>query len=144
MSDIRSSLRMKVTWGGTSPCRFTMRVKWTSFRRVLLFTTPWTIQSVEFSRPEHWCGQPFPSLGIFPIQGSNPGLLHCRRILYQLSHQGRPWYLFFSLFMKGTDQGQIEVLWSLGQLVSKKSLREHVWTPYNEMKAIWSTKNPWG
>ena len=25
--------------------------------------------------------------GIFPIQGSNPGLLHCRWILYQLSHQ---------------------------------------------------------
>ena len=26
----------------------------------------------------------------FPIQGSNPGLLRCRRILYQLSHQERP------------------------------------------------------
>ena len=26
--------------------------------------------------------------GIFPSQGSNPGLLHCRQILYQLSHQG--------------------------------------------------------
>ena len=26
--------------------------------------------------------------GIFPNQGSNPGLPHCRRILYQLSHQG--------------------------------------------------------
>ena len=26
--------------------------------------------------------------GIFPTQGSNPGLLHCRRILYHLSHQG--------------------------------------------------------
>ena len=25
--------------------------------------------------------------GIFPTQGSNPGLLHCRRILYQLSHR---------------------------------------------------------
>ena len=25
---------------------------------------------------------------IFPIQGSNPGLPHCRRILYHLSHQG--------------------------------------------------------
>ena len=25
--------------------------------------------------------------GIFPIQGLNPGLLHCRQILYQLSHQ---------------------------------------------------------
>ena len=26
--------------------------------------------------------------GIFPTQGLNPGLPHCRRILYQLSHQG--------------------------------------------------------
>ena len=25
--------------------------------------------------------------GIFPTQGLNPGLLHCRRILYQLSHK---------------------------------------------------------
>ena len=28
--------------------------------------------------------------GIFPIQESNQGLLHCRQILYQLSHQGSP------------------------------------------------------
>ena len=28
--------------------------------------------------------------GIFPTQGSNLGLLHCRWILYQLSHQGSP------------------------------------------------------
>ena len=28
--------------------------------------------------------------GIFPIQGSNPGLPHCRQILYQLSHKGSP------------------------------------------------------
>ena len=28
--------------------------------------------------------------GIFPTQGSNPGLLHCRWILYLLSHQGSP------------------------------------------------------
>ena len=27
--------------------------------------------------------------GIFPTQESNPGLLHCRQILYRLSHQGR-------------------------------------------------------
>ena len=26
--------------------------------------------------------------GIFPTQGSNPGLLHCRWFLYQLSHKG--------------------------------------------------------
>ena len=28
--------------------------------------------------------------GIFPTQGSNPGLPHFRQILYQLSHQGSP------------------------------------------------------
>ena len=28
--------------------------------------------------------------GIFPTQGSNPGLSHCRQILYQLSHQESP------------------------------------------------------
>ena len=28
--------------------------------------------------------------GIFPTQGINPGLPHCRQILYHLSHQGSP------------------------------------------------------
>ena len=28
--------------------------------------------------------------GIFSSQGSNPGLPHCRLILYQLSHKGSP------------------------------------------------------
>ena len=29
--------------------------------------------------------------GIFPTQGPNPGILHHKRIPYQLSHQGSPW-----------------------------------------------------
>ena len=51
---------------------------------VLLFVTPWTIQFKEF-----WPGVGSLSLlqGIFPNQGSNPGLPHCRQILYQLSHR---------------------------------------------------------
>ena len=28
--------------------------------------------------------------GIFPTQGLNPGLLHCRQMLYHVSHQGSP------------------------------------------------------
>ena len=28
--------------------------------------------------------------GIFPTQGSNPGLPHCRQIVYKLSHKGSP------------------------------------------------------
>ena len=40
---------------------------------------PWPVQSMEFSRQEYWSGLPFPSPGIFPIQGSNQGLPHCRQ-----------------------------------------------------------------
>ena len=34
---------------------------WKSLIYVWLFATPWTIQSMEFSRPEYWRGWPFPS-----------------------------------------------------------------------------------
>ena len=46
--------------------------KWSekSLSRVRLFATPWTIQSMEFSRPEYWSGQPFLSPGDLP----NPGI----------------------------------------------------------------------
>ena len=51
---------------------------------------PWTAAlqvppSMEFSRQEYWSRVPFPSPGVFLTQGSNPGLLHCRQILYCLS-----------------------------------------------------------
>ena len=36
-----------------------------------------------------WVAIPF-SRGISPTQGLNPGLPHCRRILYQLSYKGSP------------------------------------------------------
>ena len=35
-------------------------------------------------------GSPSLLQGIFPTQGSNPGLPHGRQILYQLSHKGSP------------------------------------------------------
>ena len=44
--------------------------------------------------------------GIFPTQGSNPGLPHCRRILYQLSHKGSPRILEWAAypFSSGSSQ----------------------------------------
>ena len=40
------------------------------------------------SRPEYWSGYSLSLLqGIILTQGSNPGLPHCRQILYQLSHK---------------------------------------------------------
>ena len=46
--------------------------------------------SMGFSRQEFWSGLPFFLQGIFPAQGSNLCLLHCRQILHPLSQQGNP------------------------------------------------------
>ena len=42
-----------------------------------------------FSRQEYWMGSHALLQGIFPTQGSNLGIPHCRQILYHLRHQGR-------------------------------------------------------
>ena len=46
--------------------------------------------------------------GIFPTQGSNPGLPHCRKTLYRLSHQGSPRILEWVAypFSRGTSQSR--------------------------------------
>ena len=55
----------------TSPKTIIIIIKWKLLSRVQLFATPWTIQSKEFSRPEHWNGEllspgDLPNLGIKP------------------------------------------------------------------------------
>jgi len=45
--------------------------------------------SMGFSRQECWTGLPFLQ-EIILTQGLNPGLPHCRQMLYHLSHQGSP------------------------------------------------------
>ena len=51
--------------------------------------TPWTIYSPWNSRGQDTgVGSCSLHQGIFPTKGSNPGLPHCRQILYQLSHKG--------------------------------------------------------
>ena len=64
--------------------------KWKLLSHVRLFATPWTIQSMEFSSQNTGVGSLSLLQGIFPTQGWNLGLLHCRWILFQLSHQERP------------------------------------------------------
>ena len=54
--------------------------------------------------------------GIFPTQGSNLGLPHCRRILYQLSHEGSPriteWlaYPFSSISSRPGNQTRVSCI----------------------------------
>ena len=62
---------------------------------VWLFVTPWAVAhqalSIGFSRHGYWNGLPCPPLGDLPDLGIHLlCLLHCRQILYPLSHQGSP------------------------------------------------------
>ena len=51
----------------------------------------YTVHGILQARILEWVAIAF-SRGIFSTQGSNPGLPHLRRILYQLNHQGSPWH----------------------------------------------------
>ena len=61
---------------------------WKSLSHARLFVTLWTYSP--WNSPGQNTGVDSLSLlqGIFPTQQWNPGLLHCRLILYQLSHKG--------------------------------------------------------
>ena len=89
------------------------------FSHVHLFETPWTVARqvplfMEFSRQEYQSGYGVfshsPLQGIFPTQGLNLGIQHCRQILYHLKYQGTPYqgYLFqFRLGQKEIIQKQL-------------------------------------
>ena len=65
-----------------------------SLSRVRLFATPWTVACTKLLCPWDFLGKStgvgchFLLQGIFPTQGSNPGLPHSRQTLYHLSRQG--------------------------------------------------------
>ena len=69
--------------------------------------------------------------GIFPTQGSNPGLLHCRWILYQLSHNGSPRVLEWVAypFSSGSSQhrNQTGVSCIAGRVFTNWAIREAHW-----------------
>ena len=48
-----------------------------------------SVHGILQARMLEWVAMPS-CRGLFPTQGSNPGLPHCRRILYHLSHQESP------------------------------------------------------
>ena len=93
------------------------------------FVTPWTIQSLQ-ARILEWVSLSLLQ-GIFLTQGSNPGLPHCRKIFYQLSHQGSPrileWgaYPFFS--RSSQLRNQIRVSWIAGGFFTSWAVRKWPW-----------------
>ena len=62
--------------------------KWKSLSCVRLFVPPGLYSLWNSQGQNTGVGSLSLLQGIFPTQGSNPSLLHCRRILHQLSHKG--------------------------------------------------------
>ena len=76
--------------------KIVLKVKVKSLSRVQLFVTPWTVATrllCPWDFPGNSTGVDchFLLQGMFPTQGLNPGLPHCRQTLYPLSHQGSHW-----------------------------------------------------
>ena len=72
--------------------------------------------------------------GIFPTQGLNPGPLHCRQILYQLSHQ-RSWHLLmYCLRLLLKSDGGIVLCLDKRPLVNKDKICA-IW-PFTPRKSL--------
>ena len=87
------------------------------FSHVWLFMTLWTVAcqaplSMGFSRQEYWRGFLCPPPGIFPTQGSNPSLLHSRRILYCLATGEAPRLTLVMLLLSFSRVGLFETPWT--------------------------------
>ena len=89
----------KTVWRFLKKTRNKTTIKWKwmkSLSCVRLFVTPWAVACTRLLRPWDFLGKStgvgcyFLLQGIFPTQGSNPGLLDYRQTLYHLSHQGSP------------------------------------------------------
>ena len=79
-------------------------------------SSPW-----DFPGKNTGVGSHFLLQGIFLTQESNPGLLHCRQILYCLSHQGSP-----------------EIWWTHLSLITKR----HAWAELFVTATNWKKKSP--
>ena len=92
--------------------------------------------SMGFSRPEYWCGWPFPSPGDLP----NPGLPHCRRILYQLSHQGSPrileWVAYPFSSRSSWPRNQTRVCCVAGRFFTSWATREAPYLTWVELYSL--------
>ena len=105
-------------------------------------------------RPEYWNGSHSLLQGIFPTQGSNLGLLHCREILYQLSHRGSPrileWvvYPFSSRFSQLRNRigisclaGRFFTSWAIKEGLEANS-EQPLWVKHSVSCVILNTERP--
>ena len=81
-----------------------------------------------------------PLQGIFPTQGSNLGLSHCRQIFYQLSHKGSPrileWvaYAFYSGSSQPRNQNKVSCI--ARRFFTNWAMRESLMFPETTLKKL--------
>ena len=80
----------------------TCEVKLKLLSCVQLFATPWTIQSMEFFRPEYWSGLSFPSPGDLPNPGIEPRSPTLQADSLPAEPPGKP----------GRTHGLFQIFWS--------------------------------
>ena len=105
---------------------------------VWLFVTPWTGNS---PGQNTGVGSLSLLLGIFPTQGSNPGLPHCRQILYQLSPKGSPKVLKWAAYLvsRGSSQprNRTRISCLAGGFFTNWAIREALfWVEWSELIKI--------
>ena len=83
--------------------------------------------------------------GIFPTQGSNPGFLHCRQILQQLSHNGSPrileWVAYPFSSESSPSRNQTRVSCIAGRFFTNQAIREALVLVYIK-PVIYAHTNP--
>ena len=82
--------------------------------------------------------------GIFPTQGSNPGLPHCRQIVYQLSQKGSPrileWVAYPFPSRSSRPRNQTRVSCIAGRFFTNWAMREPLESPekpYSKLVPKW-------
>ena len=125
-----------------------------------LSAIPWAVQPIlywiQYSGQNTVGGSHSLLQGIFPTQGSNPGLLHCRQILYQLSHQGSPrileWVVYPFSRESSRPSNQTAVFWIVGnsspaEVLGKPLIRplpiEYAYVCAQSFSRVWLFETPW-
>ena len=117
-------------------------LKWKSksLGRVQLFATPWIIQSMYSPGQNTGVGTLFLLQGIFPNQRLNPGLPHCRWILYQLSHKESPrileWVAYPFSIRSSWPRNQTGVSCIAVRFFTSWDIRETLYDSYIQVNAL--------
>ena len=87
--------------------------------------------------PGEGSGLSFPCPGYLPNPGIEPGLLHCRQILYHLSHQGRIKYSQEDIFNRWCPEIPIyKSVWDRIGWIILSGLHWHEYSYWTNLKTI--------